>query len=65
MGPWLRRVLFLEAHRCLGLGWINGPMHRPLTGECIEQVSLGLMTYGSFKACTVLAGSILLLESVA
>ena len=40
-------------------------MHRPLTGECIQQVSLGLMTFEGLNACVVLAGSILLLESVA
>ena len=66
-GPWSGTVLVLEAHRCLGLGWINGPMHRPLTGACIEQVFLGLMMFGGLNACAcvVLAGSILLLESVA
>ena len=59
--------MFLEAHRCLGLGWINGPRHRALTGECMEQVSLGLMTFGGLNACAcvVLAVLILLFESVA
>ncbi|WP_156486644.1 hypothetical protein [Synechococcus sp. MIT S9504] len=55
----------MEAHRCLGLGWINGPMHRPLTGERMEKVFLGLMTFGGLNACVVLAVAILLFESVA